>query len=70
VKGRPQHIKALKKGNNATLEVGKPLETKLTRIAELAKRRPRIKLQTLIDVIDEKALEACHEKSDVQATTS
>ena len=37
------------------------METKLTRIAELAKRRPRIKLQTLIHAIDEDALRVCHE---------
>jgi RNA-directed DNA polymerase len=60
VEGRTQHISALEKGNNATLEVGKTLETKLTRIAELAKRRPRVKLQTLIHAIDEEALKACH----------
>jgi len=36
------------------------LETKLTRIAELAKRRPRVKLQTLIHAIDEEALKDCH----------
>ena len=57
-------MSALEKGNNATLEVGKPLETKLTRIAELAKRRPRIKLQTLIHVIDEGTLEVCHGKME------
>jgi RNA-directed DNA polymerase len=36
------------------------LETKLTRIAELAKRRPRVKLQTLIHALDEKSLKAAH----------
>jgi group II intron reverse transcriptase/maturase len=36
------------------------LETKLTRIAELAKQRPRIKLQTLIHAIDEESLKAAH----------
>lgn len=36
------------------------LETKLTRIAELAKQRPRIKLQTLIHAIDEESLRAAH----------
>ena len=52
---------ALGKGNNAALEAGKPLETKLTRIAELAKRRPRVKLQTLIHAIDEESLTAAHQ---------
>lgn len=36
------------------------METKLTRIAELAKQRPRVKLQTLIHAIDEESLEAAH----------
>lgn len=36
------------------------METKLTRIAELAKRRPRVKLQTLIHALDEKSLKAAH----------
>jgi len=36
------------------------LETKLTRIAELAKQRPRVKLQTLIHAIDEESLKAAH----------
>lgn len=36
------------------------METKLTRIAELAKRRPRIKLQTLMHAIDEESLIASH----------
>lgn len=36
------------------------METKLTRIAELAKRRPRVKLQTLIHAIDEESLKASH----------
>ena len=52
---------ALGKGNNAALEADKPLETKLTRIAELAKRRPRVKLQTLIHAIDEESLTAAHQ---------
>ncbi|BBB90981.1 MAG TPA: hypothetical protein PKA28_10445 [Methylomusa anaerophila] len=34
--------------------------TKLTRIAELAKQRPRVKLQTLIHAIDEESLKAAH----------
>ncbi|WP_094607257.1 hypothetical protein SPSIL_054150 [Sporomusa silvacetica DSM 10669] len=38
------------------------METKLTRITDLAKRRPRVKLQTLIHAIDEEALKACHTK--------
>ena len=42
------------------LEAEKLLETKLTRIAELAKRRPRVKLQTLIHAIDEESLKASH----------
>ena len=50
----------LEKGNNAALEAEKPLETKLTRIAELAKQRPRVKLQTLIHAIDEESLKAAH----------
>ena len=41
------------------------METKLTRIAELAKQRPRIKLQTLIHAIDEESLKAAH--SDLEA---
>lgn len=36
------------------------METKLTRIAELAKTKPKIKLQTLMHVIDEKYLQECH----------
>lgn len=36
------------------------METKLTRIAELAKRRPRVKLQTLMHAFDEKSLKAAH----------
>ena len=36
------------------------METKLTRIAELAKRRPKIKLQTLVHAIDENSLKASH----------
>jgi len=36
------------------------LATKLTRIAELAKQRPRVKLQTLIHAIDEESLKAAH----------
>ena len=36
------------------------METKLTRIAELAKRRPRMNLQTLIHALDEKSLKAAH----------
>lgn len=36
------------------------METKLTRIAELAKQRPRVKLQTLIHAIDEESLNAAH----------
>lgn len=36
------------------------METKLTRIAELAKQRPRVKLQTLIHAIDEESLKAAH----------
>jgi group II intron reverse transcriptase/maturase len=36
------------------------LGTKLTRISDLAKERPRVKLQTLIHAIDEEALKACH----------
>lgn len=36
------------------------METKLTRIAELAKRRPRVKLQTLIHAIDEESLKTAH----------
>jgi len=36
------------------------LVTKLTRIAELAKQRPRVKLQTLIHAIDEESLKAAH----------
>ncbi|SMC41334.1 group II intron reverse transcriptase/maturase [Sporomusa malonica] len=36
------------------------MRTKLTRIAELAKQRPRIKLQTLIHVIDEESLKVAH----------
>ena len=36
------------------------METKLTRIAELAKQRPRVKLQTLIHAIDEENLKAAH----------
>ncbi|VBB04802.1 group ii intron maturase-specific, partial [Lucifera butyrica] len=36
------------------------METKLKRIAELAKRRPRVKLQTLIHAIDEESLKAAH----------
>ena len=36
------------------------METKLTRIAEIAKRRPRVKLQTLIHALDEKSLKAAH----------
>lgn len=34
--------------------------TKLTRITELAKQRPRVKLQTLIHAIDEESLKAAH----------
>ena len=34
--------------------------TKLTRIAELAKQKPRVKLQTLIHAIDEESLKASH----------
>lgn len=34
--------------------------TKLTRIAELAKKTPKVKLQTLIHAIDEESLKACH----------
>lgn len=37
------------------------METKLTRIAELAKQRPKVKLQTLIHAIDEESLKACHQ---------
>lgn len=36
------------------------MATKLTRIAELAKQRPRVKLQTLIHAIDEESLKAAH----------
>jgi RNA-directed DNA polymerase len=36
------------------------LATKLTRIAELAKQRPRVKLQTLIHAIDEESLKEAH----------
>jgi len=36
------------------------LVTKLTRITELAKQRPRVKLQTLIHAIDEESLKAAH----------
>jgi len=36
------------------------LETKLTRITELAKQKPRVKLQTLIHAIDEESLKAAH----------
>ena len=36
------------------------METKLTRIADLAKRKPRMKLQTLIHALDEKSLKAAH----------
>jgi len=36
------------------------LATKLTRIAELAKQRPRAKLQTLIHAIDEESLKEAH----------
>ncbi|WP_371371929.1 group II intron reverse transcriptase/maturase [Sporomusa aerivorans] len=38
------------------------METKLTRIAELAKRRPRMKLQALIHALDENSLKAAHSK--------
>lgn len=37
------------------------METKLTRIAELAQKRPRIKLQTLIHAIDQESLTAAHQ---------
>jgi len=36
------------------------LETKLTRISELAKQRPKVKLQTLMHAIDEESLKASH----------
>lgn len=36
------------------------MRTKLTRIAELAKQRPKIKLQTLIHAMDEESLKAAH----------
>ena len=36
------------------------METKLTRITELAKQKPRVKLQTLIHAIDEESLKAAH----------
>jgi RNA-directed DNA polymerase len=38
------------------------LETELARIAELAKRRPRIKLQTLANLINEKTLITSHKE--------
>lgn len=41
------------------------METKLTRIAELAKQRPKVKLQTLIHAIDAESLKAAH--SDLSA---
>ena len=36
------------------------METKLTRIAEIARQRPRVKLQTLIHAIDEESLKTAH----------
>jgi len=45
------------------------LETKLTRISDLAKRRPRVKLQTLIHAIDEEALKVCHENLEKNKAT-
>lgn len=36
------------------------METKLTRIAELTRIKPKIKLQTLMHVIDEEQLRKCH----------
>lgn len=59
--GRALRSSDLEKGNNAALEAEKPLETKLTRIAELAKQRPKVKLQTLIHAIDEESLKAAHQ---------
>ena len=38
------------------------METELTRIAELARRRPRIKLQTLANLINEKTLTMSHQE--------
>ena len=58
--GRAQQSSALEKGNNAALEAEETLETKLTRITDLAKQRPRIKLQTLIHAIDEESLKVAH----------
>ena len=62
--GRTLRSSDLEKGNNAALEAEKPLETKLTRIAELAKQRPKVKLQTLIHAIDEASLIAAHHALD------
>ena len=59
--GRALRSSDLEKGNNAALEAEKPLGTKLTRIAELAKQRPKVKLQTLIHAIDEESLKAAHQ---------
>lgn len=36
------------------------LETELARIEELTKRRPRIKLQTLVHLVNEQTLKECH----------
>ncbi len=59
--GRALRNSDLEKGNNAALEAEKPLGTKLTRIAEIAKQRPKVKLQTLIHAIDEESLKAAHQ---------
>lgn len=45
------------------------METKLTRIAEIAGRRPRVKLQTLIHAIDAEHLKVCHEELKADKAT-
>lgn len=41
-------------------EVGNQMETKLSRIAELAKSNPNMKFTSLVHLLDEESLKRCH----------
>lgn len=62
VEKRKPHEKALTKDTISTLRGGIELETKLVKIARLAKDRPKEQFTSLMHLLDEKALYMCHQE--------
>lgn len=62
VEKRKLHLKTLAKDTIPTLRGGSELETKLVKIAQLAKDRPKEQFTSLIHLLDEEALYMCHQE--------